>query len=253
VDAGGAGPTRSLPPGVAAMPAVARRPDGGLLVAWVDDGDLRIVGARPDGSLGPVTGVEDDGGHARDPRLVVRPDGAAHLVWLAGAGEGNAVRTAVIDAAGGAGRPVEVADAEQGARDPEVAVSAAGEGIVAWVSTGSDRGWGEASGVVRLQRLTATGAPVGARRRLSPDGVRTGDVELTAGDPSGVFAAWAHRGSGADPVQVRRIAPGGIVGRVVRLARDTDSPSAPALAASGTGAVVAAWEDAGRIWVSRLR
>lgn len=253
VHAGGAGAIRSLPPGVGAMPTVARQPDSTLLVAWVDGGDLRLVRVRPDGTIGPVTGVEDDGGYARDPRLAVRRDGTAHLVWLATAGDGNAVRAAVVDAAGTAGRSVKVAGAEQGARDPEVAVSATGEGIVAWLSTGSGSGSGAAAGIVRLQRLTATGAPVGPGRRLSPNGVRTLDVRLTAGDPGSAFAAWAHLGRGADPVHVRRIAPAGILGHLTRLARDTDSVLAPALATSGTGAVVGAWENEGRIWVSRLR
>ncbi len=146
LDAGGAGPEfqiNTFTAGDQVLPEVAAAGDGRFVVVWVSDGqdgdDLGLFGQRFDAS-GARTGSEFQinvtvEGAQSAPSLACGGDGGFVVAWQ-GEGEGSdvSVFTRRFDAAGrpvgGETRVEPLASAIQ--VDPAVAVSHAGEAVVAW-------------------------------------------------------------------------------------------------------------------------
>jgi hypothetical protein len=246
------GPRFAVPaPGVGANPAVAVDPDGTMVAVWTRNGQLLTASAPAGGVFGPVTALEA-GGYAREAQAVVTDGGDVVAAWLASSGEGNAVRVAVRPRGGAFAAAFEVAGRDQGAFAPRLAATSAGEVMVAWVNTASRRGWGNARGVIRAQRLGGDERPVGSRVRLSPDGARALQPALVHDGTGSILAAWTDSAN-RRRVQARRIAPGAITGPVRTLSR---APAANTLApelAGAAGQGVAAWLQDGDVVVSRYR
>jgi hypothetical protein len=241
-------------PGVGSQPGVAVDRNGVTVVVWLDAAAGRVLAAQapPGGAFGaPV--VLSGAGRARDPQVAVTASGAVVAAWIETTGAGNAVLAAQRPAGGAFGPAVQVADASQGAFSPRLATTSAGETLVAWVNTGSTSGFAGGRGIGRLQRLDANGAPVGARLRLTPNGVRTSQVALVHDGVGSTFAGWAAFRGGRNALQARRLAPGGIAGVVRTLSRGTvDTSAAPALAGAA-GRAVAAWVEGGDVRYSVYR
>ena len=145
---------------------------------------------------------------------------------------------------GGAfGAPFPIAEPGQRAFSPRIAATSAGEILVAWVNSKRITGFGGGPGIVRLQRLGASGTPVGARLRLSPDGVRTSAPAIAHDGAGSAIVGWTDSPAGArsGTVQARRIAPGAIVGSVRTLSRGAVEDRAAPVLAGAAGRMVAAW------------
>jgi hypothetical protein len=242
----------SLPaPGNGAAPAVAVDPAGTTVVAWAQGGRVLAAQAPAGGAFGPAAALTDFG-YARDPQLAVTASGAVVAAWVANAGRGNAV----IGAVRAPGRPLfgdGVRIAGEGARafGPRIAATSGGEVLVAYVSSSSERGFANASGIVRMQRLDPDGRPLGAAPvRLSPDGARALAPAIAPDGAGGAIAGWTDVRAGR-AVQVRRIARGGITGAVRTLGRG-DTAASPALAGAA-GRAVAAWTAGERVRYSVYR
>jgi hypothetical protein len=241
-------------PGVGSQPQVAVDQDGTTVVVWVDAAAGRVLAAQaPAGSAFGAPFVLSGPGRARDPQVTVNEAGAAVAAWVETTGAGNAVRAAVRPRGSAFAPSIEVADATQRAFSPRLLSTSAGEVLLAWVNTTTTTGFGGGRGIVRLQRLGATGAPVGARIRLSPDGVRSREPVLAHDGVGSAFASWLAIRGGRNTVQARRLAPGGITGPVRTLSRGTaEDQGAPALTgAAGRG--VAAWVQGGDVRYSIYR
>lgn len=210
-------------PESAFFPRFGEGADGVLRVVW--DRRTSSAGRAVRGTgFGPPFAVPGRGTNA-NPAVVADPDATLVAVWLASSGVGNAVRMASRPRGGAFGAPAEIAAADQGAFAPRLVATSAGEVLVAWVNTASARGWGAARGVVRAQRLGGDERPVGARLRLSPNGARAIEPALAHDGTGNVIAAWTDTGvARARRVQVRRIAPGAIVGPVRTVLAGRRSP-----------------------------
>jgi hypothetical protein len=231
-------------PGVGAEPQVAVDADGATVVVWVDSASGRVLAARAPagGPFGPPD-VLSATGRARAPQLAVSTSGTAVAVWLQSSGAGNSLQAAARPRGGTFGAPFPIAEAEQRAFSPRIAATSAGEVLVAWVNSNVATGYGGGPGIVWLQRLSAGGALVGARRQLSTDGVRTTEPAIAHDGAGSAIVAWTNFPAGArsGTVQARRIAPGAIIGSVRTLSRGpVEDRGAPVLA-GGAGRMVAAW------------
>jgi hypothetical protein len=241
-------------PGVGSTPDVAVDLDGTTVAVWVDAAAGRVLAAQaPAGGAFGAPVVLSGPGRARDPQVTVDSSGTAVAAWVETTGAGNAVRAAARPRGGAFAPSIEVADASQRAFSPRLASTSAGEVLLAWVNTTTTTGFGGGRGIVRLQRLRAGGTPVGARIRLSPDGVRAREPVLAHDGVGSAFASWLGFRSGTNSVQARRLAPGGITGPVRTLSRGrVEDQGAPALTgAAGRG--VAAWVQGGDVRYSIYR
>jgi hypothetical protein len=241
-------------PGVGSTPDVAVDLDGTTVVVWVDSAAGHVLAAQaPAGGPFGVPVVLSGAGRARDPQVTIDSTGNAVVAWLETTGAGNAVLASQRPRGGAFGPAVQAAEPSQRAFSPRLEATSAGQVLLAWVSTTTTTGFGGGRGIVRLQRLRAGGTPVGARIRLSPDGVRAREPVLAHDGVGSAFASWLGFRSGTNSVQARRLAPGGITGPVRTLSRGRleDQP-APALAgAAGRG--VAAWVQGGDVRYSIYR
>ncbi|HEX6389731.1 MAG TPA: hypothetical protein VFZ89_09795 [Solirubrobacteraceae bacterium] len=226
--------------GVSSAPAIAVEPSGTVVAVWTQGGRVLTASAPPGAAFGPTT-VLSAAGYARQVQAVATDDGDVVAAWLSSSGEGNAILAAARPQGGDFSATVALAGHEERAFAPRLAATSAGEVLVAYLSTATNRGWGSARGVVRLRRLGGTEQPVGGRIRLSPDGVRAIEPALAHDGIGSALAAWTDSARGRSAVQAKRIAPGGITGPLRTLSRaPADSAAAPALAgANGQG--VAAW------------
>jgi hypothetical protein len=239
------GPELPLPgTGISSGPRLAVAADGTRVAAWLTSGGVSTAQAVADGTFGAPVALPT-AGYARDLQLAQEQDGTMVLAWVANAGQGNAVQIAVRPAGATAfGAPVTVVPASQGAFAPRLQVTAAGEVLLAWTATGRSSGWSSAAGTLRLQRLTAAGAPVGAPIDLTAQGDRATEAVLASDGSSAAFAAWARTdGAGRRTIQARRIAPGGIVGQIRNV-----SPRAGAIGSvpeltGAAGRAFAAWQS----------
>jgi hypothetical protein len=240
-------------PGVGSRPKAAVDADGATVVVWTDTAGRVLAAQAPKGGAFGVPVVLSAAGRARDPQIVAGADGGVVAAWVANAGAGNAVLAAARPRGGAFGAAVQVAEPAQRAFSPRLAATSAGEILVAWVNTNSPNGFAGGRGIARLQRLRATAQPVGARIRLSPDGVRTREAVLAHDGAGSAFAAWLAVRGGSTTVQARRLAPGGITGTVRTLSRGAveDQP-APALT-GGAARGVAAWTQGGVVRYSVYR
>jgi hypothetical protein len=247
------GPATALPsPGNGAAPAVAVDRDGTTVVAWTTGGRMLTAMAPAGGAFGPAVTLPSPG-YARDPHIALTADGDVVTAWLASAGAGNAIVAAARPPGGAFGTPYEIAPAGEHAFAPRLAATSAGEVLVAYVASPQTRGYGGASGPVRLQRLGGDERPVGPRVPMSPSGVRAFSPSIAHDGTGSAFVGWTDAHAGRRAVQVRRVAPGGIVGAVRDLGPgDLRGSASPELAGAG-GRGVAVWVRGDRVRYSVYR
>jgi hypothetical protein len=241
-------------PGNGVAPAVVVDRDGTTVVAWADRGRMLTAQAPAGGAFAPTVALADLG-YARDPQLALTAAGAVVAVWTASAGHGNALIGAVRppgEAGFGAGFPIVGETAH--ATGPRLAATSAGEVLVAYVSSRTERAYGSSSGRVQMARLGADGRPAGGPPvLLSPDGVRAISPAIASDGTGSAFAGWSDARPGRRAVQVRRIAPGAILGAVRTLGGGDIASSAPPVLAGAAGRGVAAWVRSGHVRYSVYR
>jgi hypothetical protein len=131
-----------------------------------------------------------------------------------------------------------VAGAATDARAPSLVAAANGELLLVYV---------DGAGILRLRRMRPDGTPVQAAVRISGAPERANGAALAV-TPSATQVVWSTGAS----VRARRIAPGGVRGRVQVLARTSvDDGAVPVAAGGSTGGAAAAWVTGGRVEVSR--
>jgi hypothetical protein len=229
--------------GISSQPRLAVAADGSRVAAWLTAGGVSTAQGAPDGSFGPATPLPT-AGYARDLQLAQAQDGTVLLAWSAHTEQGNAVQLAVRPPAGTFGAPVTVVPGSEGAFGPRLQVTAAGEILLAWTATGRRSGWAGSAGTLRLQRLTAAGAPVGAPIDLTAPGDRAAAAVLASDGSSATFATWGRvDGHGRRTIQARRIAPGGIVGRIRSLSPRGGAIGTVPVLTGAAGRAFAAWSS----------
>jgi hypothetical protein len=207
----------------------------------------------PPGRPFETAAVLSRAGTAREPQLVATPAGTVVAAWLRTTGEGNAVEAALRPRGGAFAAPATVAPSSQKAFAPRLAATGGGEVLAAWVRTNETRGFGAASGDLRVQRLAPDGRPLGERRGLTPSGVRVREPVLAPDGRGGAIAVWRGTRSGRPLVQARRVARDATPEAVRTLSGDGPVPLAPPALASMAGRAVAAWVESERVRYSVYR
>jgi hypothetical protein len=241
----GFGPESPLPgTGISSQPSLIVAADGSRTVAWQQSGQILTAAAAPGGPFGAPVRLPT-AGYARDVQIVQGADGTVVVAWVASQGQGNALQIAVRPPAGGFGIPATIAGAQEGAFQPRLVATSAREILLAWTATGSRSGYASSAGTLRLQRLAATGAPVGAPKDLTAPGTEAREAVLAHDGTGSVIAAWGRiETNGRRTIQARRIAPGGILGVVRTLSRAKGALGREPALAGGSGNAVAAWTSA---------
>ena len=131
----------SAPGENAISPAVAMDERGDAIVAWArENGSERVVQAafRPAGGhFGPTVSLPTKSGNAMHPEVAIDAAGDATVVWERFDGAEEIVEAATRSAASGAfSAPTELASSSGDPVEPSVAMNAAGDTAVAWVSPG---------------------------------------------------------------------------------------------------------------------
>jgi len=163
------------------------------------------------------------------------------VAWVQNAGDGNALLTAARPRGGAFGAPREVVAATAGAFSPRLVATSDGRVVASYVATGSRAGWGSRSGSPHALALGPDGTLVGTDLSLGAAGERARDAALAA-DAGAAWVAWTATAPGPDPVHVRRLAPGGILGRLQKVSgRDDVASTAPNLAMARSGRALLAY------------
>jgi hypothetical protein len=222
---------------------------GEIVAAWTQDARLLVAVASPGGAFGAPVALGTSGS-PREPLLAAGADGRVLVAWLAAASGRTAIEGASLTPGGGFSATIPLVAPD--ARAPVLAAASNGELVLAYLdASGPTRAGhvGTDRGILRLARLRPDGTPIGRPLRIS------GPLERTSGagvavDPSGVQVVWATTAS----VRARRVAPGGLRGRVrVLSSTGVDGAAVPAVAGGSSGGVAAAWVARGRVVVVRSR
>jgi hypothetical protein len=183
---------------------------------------------------------------------VAGADGRVLVTWLAAVDGRFAVDAASRAPDGTLGAPVRLVAPAADARAPRPAVASDGELLLAFLDRSGPVRPGHVDldrGVLRVQRLTPDGVPIGAALRISGPLERVSGAGIAV-EPSGVHLVWSTVAS----VRARRLAPGGRRGRVrVLSTRGVDRGAVPAATGGPAGGYVAAWVARGRVLVARGR
>src|SRR3954468_2579137 len=233
------GPASPLPgTGVASQPGLVVAADGTRTASWHDGGRVFIAQAAPGAGYGAAV-TPATGGYARDVQIAQAADGTVVVAWLASTGRGNAVQIASRPPGGAFGAAVTIAPGPEGAYAPRLVATSAREFLLGWTATGRTSGYASSAGTLRLQRLSAAGAPVGSITALTASGTRAREVVFAHDGTGSVLVGWGRvDGNGRRTIQARRIAPGGIIGVIRNLSASAGAQgAAPVLA----GAAIAAW------------
>ena len=231
----GYGPASPLPgTGVASQPRARRRGGRDATASWQGGGRVLVAQAAPGAAYGaPVTPAT--AGYVRDVQIVQGADGTVVVAWLASTGQGNAVQIASRPPGGAFGART-IVPGPEGAYAPRLVATSAGEFMLGWTATGRTSGYASSAGTLRLQRLSAAGAPVGSIRALTASGTRAREI------------VFAHDGTG-------RSSPPGVAstarathdpGTPDRAGRDHRRPSQPVTARGRPGRRSGAGRSGGR-------
>ena len=230
---------------------VAVTPAGEVVAAWTASGQVLMAVAAPGGGFGAPVALATTGG-PREPRLVAGADGRVLVAWLTAIDGRFGIEAASRAPDGTAGATVRLVDPAADARAPVLAAASDGELLLAFLDTSGPTRPGHVDldrGVLRVQRMTPEGAPLGPAVRVS------GALERPSGagfavEPGGTQVVWSTVAS----VRARRLAPGGRRGRVRVLSeRGVDGGAVPSAAGGSAGGYAAAWVSRGRVMVARGR
>jgi hypothetical protein len=238
----GYGPASSLPgTGVASHPGLVVAADGTRTASWHDGGRVFIAQAAPGAAYGAAV-TPATAGYARDVQIAQGADGTVVVAWLASTGRGNAVQIASRPPGGAFGATVTIVPGPEGAYAPRLVATSAGEFMLGWTATGRTSGYASSAGTLRLQRLSAAGAPVGSITALTAPDTRAREVVFAHDGTGSVLAGWGRvDGNGRRTVQARRIAPGGIMGVIRNLSPRAGAQGAAPVLAGAAGDAIAAW------------
>jgi hypothetical protein len=251
---GALSPIRNVSPAgaIGSQPQVATDRSGDSVITWVRedgiDGDGDIVQARMvsvSGSLGPIQDLSAPAGRAFAPQVASDPDGDTVFTWLRFDGNRDRAEGRTMNAAGVLGTPFTLTPSGPSARDPQVAIDAAGDAVFTWQRFEVDAD--------RVQfRIRTAGGALGAITNLSAAG---GDAYAprvaVREDGSGAFV-WLRFDGTNDVAQARSISAAGALGAVQTVSTAGADAVTPDVAIGTTsGPAVATWVRAGVVQASR--
>lgn len=227
--------------GFQSSPSMAMAAGGGFVIVW--DDLYRIVGRRYDGAGAPLGGEfqvnTTTTGFRSNAAAAMTPGGSFVVVWIDG-GSGGDVLGQRFDAAGlPIGGEFQVNTTMTNLMYPRVAIDAAGNFVVVWMSVQQEGG-------IIARRLDASGVPLGGEFQVT---TVTSGIEFepdVAMNPAGDFlVVWRNATPDIHRVLGQRFdATGTRQGGEFQLGENAGvSPFSPAVAMDADGDFLAAWSD----------
>jgi hypothetical protein len=251
---GALGKIRNVSPAgaIGSEPQVATDRSGDSVLTWVRedgiDGDGDIVQARQisvSGSLGPIKDLSAPAGRAFAPQVASDQDGDVVFTWLRFDGNRDRAQGRTMTSAGALGATFVLTPSGPSARDPQVAIDAAGDAVFTW-----QRFEGDAD---RIQSRTRTaGGTLGAINNLSAAGADAYAPQVASRDDGASVFVWLRFDGANDRVQARSMTAAGSLGGVQTLSDAGADALTPQVAiGASSGPAVATWERADVVQASR--
>jgi hypothetical protein len=245
---GALGPIRNVSPAgeIGSSPQVATDRSGDSVITWVQedgvDGDGDVVQARQmsvNGSLGTIQDLSAPSGRAFAPQVASAPDGNTVFTWLRFDGSKDRAEGRTMSPTGSLGSTFGVTPGGPSARDPQVAIDAAGDAVFTWQRfDGSDDR-------IQFRARTAAGALGAITNVSSASGDAYAPRFASREDGSGVFV-WLRFDGANDRVQARTLTAAGALGNVQSLSTAGADAVTPEVAIGSTsGPAVATWVRGG--------
>jgi hypothetical protein len=228
-------------------PALAGN-SGGIVMVWQDnatDGDGLGVSARLMTPAGVARGerfrVNEVGqGDQENPQIVALSNGSSLVAWQSGPQGSQKIRYRIVGP-DGVFRSGDTALEVPGVLDskhPSLAAMADGTAVISWTAMGFD---GDMAGVA-LQRISATGAPLGSAVQVNQFTASNQRNPSVVAFADGYAVAWVSElqtGANRSDIYLRRFRSNGeAVGSIVRVNSSTDMTSMPT-----------AWSAGNQLWV----
>jgi hypothetical protein len=218
-------------------PKVAMTSAGDALVVWhsFDGTNIRVYfrARSAAGELGKIQILSAPGQNADLPGIAMDAAGNALVVWKRYDGARDRIQARARSAAGDFGPVVTLSRAEHHAYDPEVAMTGAGDALVAWRAYDGT--------YYRLQARSRSAAGVlGAIQTLS---AASGDaanhrLALSAGDG---IVVWEFDNGSISRIQARARSAAGVLGAMRYVSPAGRDATLPRLAMDGGGKAVIGW------------
>jgi len=232
-------------------PALAGNRDG-IVMVWQDnatDGDGAGISARLMTAMGVARGErfrvnEQAAGDQENPQITALTNGSSLVAWQSGAVGSQKIRYRILGSDGvfKSGDTALEVPGSFDAKNPSVAALPDGTAVISWTAVGFD---GHMAGVA-LQRISATGAPLGNPiqvNEFTPSNQRSPSVVAFA---DGYAVAWVSElqtGANRSDIYLRRFRNNGEpVGNIVRVNSSTELTSMPTV-----------WSSVGQLWVAWSR
>jgi hypothetical protein len=226
---------------------LAVTPDGGFLMTWSAESDVRARKFDSSGvGMGPDFVVNTDrDAFQEEASLCVAPSGAFLVLWTTYQPAYQAIRGQNFDASGEPlGGEFVVRDSASGTGGTHYAscdASGSNGFVVAWMEYD-----GPGFANVMAQRLDGTGAPIGGEFLVNDTtGTATHDHPMVASDDSGGFVVvWTRLVSQQSRVLAKRFTAAGLpIGAEFEVASGTGRNRVPSVARKGDGSFVVAWAN----------
>ena len=231
-------------------PEVAVNDSGDQAFAWRLDGCCWEVQARlrTGGVLGPPRTLSAAGDVSTYPGVAILANGDALVVWNRyDYGYGHRVEAQTLSTANVLG-PLHTLSDIGGTVDPQVAVDASGNAVIAW------RRWNGEYHAIEARTLSAAGA-LGAEVLQISEGDDDAGGPQVAFDANGVAVlGWTSSSDGGVArAQTRTLSPAGTLGDVVDLSTGPNDASSLRLAVEPDGDAVYAWQQLGSAGYTRIK
>ena len=170
--------------------------DGDAVVSWLRFTNQHFrVHARTlsaGSALGQPLTLSGGGQDAFRPDVAVAADGSSVVAWQRSDGSDFRVQAVALSPAGAPGTVKTLSARGSDASDPDVAIDAGGDSVIAWDRSSDDR--------VHARTMTAAGG-LGTREALSDSGRPAGQAQVAGDEDGAAVAVWARNDGSHEIVQ----------------------------------------------------
>lgn len=227
------------PAGAESGAQIAVDPLGTAHLSWTHAGDTndviqqRTLGLQ--GALGDTDYISAAGRPASDAEIATDSDGNTYSVWVRSNGSNDIVQARRRDADGTL-RPVQnLSSAGRDARDPDVAVTPAGDAVFTWGrSNGSDF-------IIQARRRAAATGALSPTQSLSAPEQSAETPQVAVESDGDAFFVWRRSDGSTQVAQARRRAADGTLGAVQNLSAPGVQAQTPRLVIDAAGNVQFVW------------
>jgi hypothetical protein len=170
------------------------------------------------------------------PQVAIDAHGDAIAVWTTYNGSHDLIDASERPAGGSWQTPVQISGSSENASEPQVAMNADGDAVVAWTI------WTGATNAIEATELPA-GGTLQTPAQISNAGSEDYDAQVAIDEHGDVVAAWEHDNGGQEVVQAAQLPAGGSwQSTASQLSEGGQSAYNPELASNPQGDAVVVWE-----------